>query len=423
MKRLINIAVAMFCACGLSLAAQTLSVTGSQIVDSTGNPVASATITFAPVDRSGNPISYRMGGKGQTVTTAVSATVTNGSFSITLPDVAHTNPLNVCFAVVATDNLSGLSLLGRGYNCVQPSSTITSWCNSTSCNFDNYVPAIGPFPVVQTGPQGIQGPAGPGFISGLASDGNNGIKVQGGVTAGDGSFQNLYAHELLGMQGNNNWLPMDKPGTYINWNQSSGGAESDFTNIGTASSSGGFAFYTAIQGAAAPTTPIAKLDGVGNFSLIGGMQASTLTVTKAIRISGADLNTLTTCGYYDGQNMVNGPGSFGAGWMEIQVVCAADSNFAWQFVYDMAGGASTDLYYSRSRTYGNWETGFSGSNYSLRFGNETKFSRSSSQSVFLRPSDARAIDLLPGHLFAEHDLCAGGHRPLRQSGLCVRLVR
>lgn len=120
----------------------TVSVTASHIVDSTGTPLASGVVYFAPVDTSGNPISYHMNGLGQALSRPVSATVTNGAFSLTLPNTSLTTPLNVCFSVSVIDNNTGQNVLGGGYSCLQPSSTSTSWCTGTTCNFDNYVPNL-----------------------------------------------------------------------------------------------------------------------------------------------------------------------------------------------------------------------------------------------------------------------------------------
>lgn len=347
MKRLLLAAVALACAIGCPSHAQTVTVTGANITDSTGNPLASGTISFAPTDLAGNPISYRMGGKGQTLDLPVTATVTNGAFSIVLPDTEYTNPLHVCFATTVTDNVTGQSVLGLGYKCVQPSSNTGvygagfGWCTATTCDFDSYTPRTPGIAVIATGPQGIQGLPGAGFIAGLTTDGANGVTVQG----------KAIANGILGTTSNNNAVPNDA-GTYLNWNMSGGSADSDFVNMGTSSVSGGFAWYTAQTGSGAPGK-IASLDAQGNFNA-ATVTTGTLSVTKAIRLPGIDLNTLGTCGYYDGNNFINGPPAFYANYMEVQVVCSADPNYEWQFAYDMTGGASADLYYSRSKVGGTW---------------------------------------------------------------------
>jgi hypothetical protein len=179
MKRLLYAAAALLCAVGAG--AQMMTVSGSQINDSTGTPLASGTIQFAPVDLNGHPLSYKIGGKGQTLSSPVTATVTAGTFSIALPDVSATNPVNVCFSVTVVDNVTGASVLGPGYTCVQPSSALPSpsWCTSSVCSFDNYIPNNPALPIETVGgaggttfnggvvPNGIQAPtlaAGDGLI-------------------------------------------------------------------------------------------------------------------------------------------------------------------------------------------------------------------------------------------------------------------
>lgn len=155
-------------------AAQTLTVSGSYVTDSTGTPLASGTITFAPVDNHGHPISYRMGGKGQTLSKPVSAAVVNGSFKIVLPDVTYTNPVNVCFSTTVTDKASGDSVLGAGYSCVQPGSGAagSGWCTAANgCSFDAFTPNNPSLPV-QTVAGGSGGGAGATVAIGTVSTGS-----------------------------------------------------------------------------------------------------------------------------------------------------------------------------------------------------------------------------------------------------------
>ncbi|ADW69018.1 SGNH/GDSL hydrolase family protein [Granulicella tundricola] len=128
-------------------------VTGSSLKDSAGTPIANATIRFAPVNNTGVPISFMAGGGGQTVATPVTATVTNGAFTIQLADTTLTTPVNVGYAVTVVDNLTGEHLLGSGYGCVQPSGA--TW------SFDTYVPNLTALVAVQLGPQGREGAPGP----------------------------------------------------------------------------------------------------------------------------------------------------------------------------------------------------------------------------------------------------------------------
>jgi len=122
--------------------AGTISVTAANVVDSTGTKLVSGTAYFAPVDTKGNKISFHLA-SGQVLSRPVSTVVTNGAFSTFLADTAHTVPANVCFSVSIIDNASGDDVLGGGYTCVQPSSA-ASWCTSTVCNFDGYVPNLAP---------------------------------------------------------------------------------------------------------------------------------------------------------------------------------------------------------------------------------------------------------------------------------------
>jgi hypothetical protein len=142
--------------------AQYLTVSGSQLTDSSGNAISNATLTFAPVLSNGSPASFRKGTTGgQAVVTPVTANVTSGAFSLQVVDTSQTMPVNMCYAVTVTDNVTGNSLLGSGYGCVQPASTVTSWCTATTCNFDAYQPNLAALALIQTGPQGPQGATGP----------------------------------------------------------------------------------------------------------------------------------------------------------------------------------------------------------------------------------------------------------------------
>ncbi|SEG56527.1 GDSL-like Lipase/Acylhydrolase family protein [Bryocella elongata] len=165
MTRLLRAAAA---ACLLSIAAigsAQITVSAAHLQDSTGTPVANATITFAPVNNAGQPISYRAAGSsaGQVVGSPVTATVTAGAFTISLPDTSLTQPINVCFAASLQDNVSGEQLPFSGHSCVQPSSTSaqSAWCTTasgtTTCNFDNFPVNQPALVVVQTGPTGAPG--------------------------------------------------------------------------------------------------------------------------------------------------------------------------------------------------------------------------------------------------------------------------
>jgi hypothetical protein len=158
--------------------AQNVSVTSANLTDVSGATVSNATITFSPVLVNGQPVSFRKGSSnGQTIIRPVSATVTSGAFTINLIDSALTSPLNICYAATVTDNVTGASLLGPGYSCVQPSSTSTSWCSLVGstyvCNFDQYQPNLAPQLPIQTGPTGPPGPTGPQGPIGAPTSGVN----------------------------------------------------------------------------------------------------------------------------------------------------------------------------------------------------------------------------------------------------------
>jgi hypothetical protein len=157
-----SILKAVLCLClGACAYGQTMIVSGSQLTDSANNPVSNATITFTPVLTNGQPASYRKGGTGgQAIVTPITTNVVDGTFSVVLPDTSMTNPSNLCFAVTATDNVTGNSLIGQGYGCVQPTAN-AYWCSSNTCNFDVYNPALLAQSQIQSGPAGKQGNAGP----------------------------------------------------------------------------------------------------------------------------------------------------------------------------------------------------------------------------------------------------------------------
>ena len=196
LRSIIKIASIIIVASLLSIAAraQTVIVTSSQLADSTG-ALANGALYFQPTDGLGHAIAYRKGGGGVTTNASVLKSVTNGGFSITLPDTTLTAPANICFsATLQTKSGAGL---GPGYSCLQPHYTAAGsddWCQAGVCNLDNYVPNVAPIALVQAGPQGLQGiqgipgPTGPTGSNGanlsypgVTSDGTNGITVAGAI--------------------------------------------------------------------------------------------------------------------------------------------------------------------------------------------------------------------------------------------------
>jgi hypothetical protein len=114
-----------------------------------GGSAANGTIYFKPVTATGGPASYQKPGGGIATVTPVSATVTSGAFSTTLPNVQLTNPSGVCFVTTLVTNNG--SVLGPGFSCVQPHSVPTGptdWCQlvngSPQCDLDDYVPVLTP---------------------------------------------------------------------------------------------------------------------------------------------------------------------------------------------------------------------------------------------------------------------------------------
>ncbi len=106
------------------------TVTGSKIVDASGNPLASGTVTFKVVDAGANPMSVRVGGGGQTIMTPATGTVINGAFSVPVVDVSMTSPSMPCIAVTVVDNSTGLTVYQNP--CIQPTGPAYSLDNFTT---------------------------------------------------------------------------------------------------------------------------------------------------------------------------------------------------------------------------------------------------------------------------------------------------
>lgn len=146
-----------------------VTVTESHVMDA-GVPIANGTVNFYPVDNNGNTMSYRVGSAtgGQVGPDPITATVTSGAYTISLPDSELTFPVHACYKRVIIDNSSGQTLSGPGYTCVQVSNQVGSaevtggWCTASGgCNLDHYPPNQPSVALVETGPQGPAGPTGP----------------------------------------------------------------------------------------------------------------------------------------------------------------------------------------------------------------------------------------------------------------------
>jgi hypothetical protein len=155
MRKMIRIALitlAMLTAYA-SLPAQTVTVSATKLGGLT--PIT-GTISWQPTTNTGQPASFQVPSGGQQVTTPITAYVTAGVFTLTLPDVSLTSPQNICYSVTAT--VKGKSVLGLGYSCVQPHGTATGesdWCQAGVCNFDNYVPNLPAIPTLYQAPDVI----------------------------------------------------------------------------------------------------------------------------------------------------------------------------------------------------------------------------------------------------------------------------
>lgn len=107
------------------------------------------TISWQPALINGQPASFHQSNGGITTVQKVTASVTNGVFTLTLPDTSLTTPKNVCYIVTAINSVGNQQALGPGFTCVQPHGTSTGagdWCASGACNFDNYAPNIAGLP-------------------------------------------------------------------------------------------------------------------------------------------------------------------------------------------------------------------------------------------------------------------------------------
>jgi hypothetical protein len=154
-RRYFAVAVTTLALASLPMCAQVgyTTVSGNLLHDASGVLVTSATISFQPTDNKGNIISFRVGTTGgQTVSTPVSAQVVNGVFSVVMADTTLTNPVNPCYAVTITSNLTGSTLPFGGYSCIQPSGS--AW------SLDSYTPNLAAQSIIYLGPTGPAGPSG-----------------------------------------------------------------------------------------------------------------------------------------------------------------------------------------------------------------------------------------------------------------------
>src|SRR6202020_1618837 len=110
------------------------AMTASHIYGAGGTLLPAGTLVWQAVDANGNPIGYQVNGGGQQITYPTICNVANGAIvnSCQLPNVAMTNPANVCFALTVKDNNNQIiSPPSNGYACLQPGSYLnSSWCSA-----------------------------------------------------------------------------------------------------------------------------------------------------------------------------------------------------------------------------------------------------------------------------------------------------
>lgn len=118
------------------------TVSGTQLVDASGTTIKSALISFTPTLANGQPTGFRVNGGGQSVASAIWASVKNGAFTVILADTSLTSPMNICYSVKVFKRSDNSLLLGgpkSGYDRFQP--------RGAAYNFDNFNPLV---PVLQT---------------------------------------------------------------------------------------------------------------------------------------------------------------------------------------------------------------------------------------------------------------------------------
>jgi hypothetical protein len=188
MRARLLLALPLLVCSALHAQSQYAAFVANNITDMAGNKLASGTITFRPVltPTSSLPASPRLTGGGRAIPLPITFKVVAGVASATygtmqLLDVTQANPANFCYASTIHDNNSGATW--NPDPCLQPAYN-ASWCTVTagvtSCDYGQYLPSGTPGALVSSGPPGA---AGAGYISGLSSNGSNGINVAGAVAA------------------------------------------------------------------------------------------------------------------------------------------------------------------------------------------------------------------------------------------------
>src|SRR5438067_403396 len=109
------------------------SVIAANIADASGNKLANGTISFLGTDVNNHPINFQVGGGGQVINRAVTATVTNGAITsgFVVANPANTLPAGIFYQVVIFDNATQQTVA---------SYSLVSFSGDTF-NFDNYMQA------------------------------------------------------------------------------------------------------------------------------------------------------------------------------------------------------------------------------------------------------------------------------------------
>lgn len=255
-----------FLLAALSLNAQTVTVSGTHVTDSGGNPIY-GTIYFQPVQ------SFRLSGGGTVTTTPVQATLSNGAFSVTLADTTQGSPQNVCYNVWAT-NTGGTVVFGSpsktlatGYQCVQMS---TTWCANGICNLDSYVPQYPSTAAIET--------------KGVQLDGS----VSGSVTLLPPSTVSTYTAKLPNAQGVG--CLYDDGNGNLSWSacggSGGGGGSGTVTNFSVASTPAWMSFSVS-NPSTTPALTLSAATGQTSHQVIGTCGAS--TIFGPCSLTGADL--------------------------------------------------------------------------------------------------------------------------------------
>ena len=150
--------------CGSAYAQNWTTVTATNITDLNQQKLAAGQLCFLGTDQNDVPISFNVGGGGQTLRRIFCSAVSNGAVTaFTVPNPAQTAPAGIFYRVTVRDTSSGLEVLR--YTQVT--------FNGATFNFDNYAPLN----IGQAAP-----PAGNAVNGNLSVNGN--LTITGAFSAG-----------------------------------------------------------------------------------------------------------------------------------------------------------------------------------------------------------------------------------------------